>query len=51
MDFWASLEHQLKYKKNLKLTQDLEAQLKECADTIATTDKRMMDIRYKIHQE
>lgn len=51
MDFWASLEHQLKYKKNVELNDELESELKECADIIAETDKKMMDIRNKIHQD
>lgn len=51
MDFWASLEHQLKYKENVNLNKDLEEELKECAETIAETDIKMMAIRNKIHQE
>lgn len=51
MDFWASLEHQLKYKKNVELNEALESELKECANIIAETDKKMMDIRNKIHQD
>lgn len=48
MDFWASLEHQVKYKKELKDTKEIERELKECADTIAATDVQMMNIRNKI---
>lgn len=44
MDFWASLEHQLKYKTNTEVSADLAAQLKDCAETIAATDLRMQDI-------
>lgn len=50
MDFWASLEHQFKYKEDVDLTNDLEKELKECAETIADTDKKMMAIRNKIHK-
>lgn len=51
MDFWASLEHQIKYKKGLEGVQDIEMELKECADTIAQTDRRMQDIRKRIEKE
>ncbi len=49
MDFWASLEHQLKYKKEVPDEQEIIQELKECADTIAATDQRMMAIRNRIH--
>lgn len=50
MDFWASLEHQLKYKQELPNQQDIIAQLKECAEVINATDKRMLDIRRQIEE-
>ncbi len=49
MDFWASLEHQLKYKKSVPDEQEIIRELKDCADTIAATDQRMMAIRNRIH--
>lgn len=48
MDFWASLEHQLKYKQNIPNQQGIVAQLKECADVIAMTDQKMIGIRQQI---
>lgn len=48
MDFWASLEHKLKYKKNLDHQAEISAELKECADSIAALDLRMQDIRDRI---
>ena len=48
MDFWASLEHQIKYKKDIEKPEDIIAELKECADTIAETDLKMIEIRKKI---
>lgn len=48
MDFWASLEHQLKYKENLDNSEEIESELKKCAETIANTDLKMMEIRNKI---
>lgn len=51
MDFWASLEHQLKYKKNIREEEIIVQELKQCAETIAATDRRMMEIRNHINQE
>lgn len=48
MDFWASLEHQLKYKQDIPNQQEIIAQLKTCAEVINATDKRMLDIRHQI---
>lgn len=44
MDFWASLEHKLKYKTNTEVSAELATQLKECAETIAATDLKMQSI-------
>ena len=52
MDFWASVDHQLKYKQNIEYvenTDELSAELKECADIIAQTDARMQAIKNKIY--
>lgn len=48
MDFWASVEHKLKYKKDIKNQEQIVAQLKNCADTIADVDFRMQAIRHDI---
>lgn len=50
MDFWANLEHKMKYKQDVENAEEIIAELKECADTIAETDLRMMKIREKIRQ-
>ncbi len=50
MDFWASLEHDLRYKKELPLIEEIQDELRECAETIATTDLKMMEIRDKIQK-
>lgn len=44
MDFWASLEHELKYKTDTEVSAELAQQLKECAETIAATDMKMQNI-------
>ncbi len=48
MDFWASLEHQMKYKKENTGMTEIASELKSCAETIAATDARMLGIRKKI---
>lgn len=49
MDFWASLEHQLHYKKSGSEGQEeIVRELKECADTIHATDEKMQSIYEKI---
>ena len=49
MDFWASLEHQLRYKKDKELSQDINSELKSCAEASATLDKRMQRLFDEIH--
>ena len=48
MDFWASLEHQLKYKKDIPDQQEIVARLKACADVITQTDEKMLGLRRQI---
>ena len=48
MDFWASLEHKLKYKKDIHDTGEIEQRLKACADSIEALDYQMQEIRDKI---
>lgn len=50
MDFWASLEHQMKYKQDIDNADQIMTELKECADTIAETDMKMLKIREKIRR-
>jgi len=48
MDFWATLEHQLKYRQQLTDGEEIAAHLKECAEIISATDSRMLVIRKQI---
>jgi len=48
MDSWASLEHQLRYKREMANSEEIAGQLKECADLIAEIDSRMLHIRKRI---
>lgn len=45
IDFWAALEHQMKYKKNLPHEAMIREELKRCADEIASVDLSMQTIR------
>ena len=49
MDFWASLEHQLRYKTHSPVPEELRDELHELAGTIADTDLRMQDIYQQIN--
>ena len=44
-DFWATLEHQMKYKKNLPYEEMIRNELKRCADEIASVDLSMQTLR------
>ncbi len=51
MDFWASVEHKIKYKKEIDGADEIINELKECADIISSTDAKLMDIRKKIEAQ
>lgn len=44
MDFWASTEHQLRYKKDREFTEEAQQKLKHCADIMALADEEMQQI-------
>lgn len=50
MDFWASLEHKLRYKKNInpEEAEIIGKELIECSEISASLDKRMEEIRNRI---
>jgi len=48
MDWWASLEHQLRYKQNTFFTEDMSRKLHECAELSAMLDARMNTLRKSI---
>ena len=49
MDFWASLEHQLRYKADVEVPPQISDDLKACADVIAATDEEMQRIAKELH--
>ena len=52
MDFWASLEHRMHYKKNLdeKMQEMLVAELRDCAEESANLDIRMETVKNYIEK-
>lgn len=48
MDCWASLEHQLRYKKDVADTKLLSAELQRCATLSAELDARMDRLRHQL---
>ncbi len=48
MDWWASLEHKIRYKKDVKVPKDIAEELRECAEVAAILDNRMEQIQKKI---
>ena len=51
MDCWASLEHQMKYKKNIENAALIISELHRCADEMASTDMTMQTIRDMIQKD
>ena len=51
MDCWASLEHQLRYKKDLADTKQISSELQRCALLSAELDARMDRLRKQIIDE
>ena len=45
MDFWATLEHQLRYKKDVEFTEEMANDLYRCAEMSAELDLRMGNLR------
>lgn len=49
MDFWASLEHDVRYKADkTKLPEGINEEMYECSDKIAEIDKQMQDMYKRI---
>lgn len=51
MDFWASLEHQLRYKKDFVFTEEMAQELRDCAQLSAQVDLRMDYLRERLAAE
>ena len=49
MNFWASTEHQLRYKKDKPMTPEMHERLKKCADIMADADYQMQKLAEEMH--
>ena len=47
MDYWANLDHQLRYKRGQKQAAVINEELQQCASVITQLDQKMLDIRQK----
>lgn len=50
MDWWASLEHQIRYKKEVTVTQADAKELRDCAEQAALLDHRMEQLYRSIQR-
>ena len=50
MDFWASLEHELRYKTTTKVPDSVRRELFRAAETIAMTDRQMEEIAIELQR-
>ena len=50
MDFWATLDHDMQYKKEVEDAEQIMKELRECAEIIHQTDEKMMRLRERIHR-
>lgn len=51
MNCWASTEHQLRYKKDHVLTDDMQKELKCCAELMAEADQIMQELATDLLKE
>ena len=51
MDFWASIEHKIRYKYERKVPEHIQRELRECADIIRFLDYKMASLNEEVHQE
>ncbi len=49
MDWWASLEHQIRYKKSASITPEIEQEFIQCAQAAAEMDEKMENVQKKIY--
>ncbi len=48
MDWWASLEHRIRYKKNVSISEEIDGELYLCAEISAGLDRHMEEIQQKV---
>ena len=50
MDFWASLEHKIKYKYDWEVPQDIKDELYDCSKVVDTLDDKMLRLHRRVHK-
>lgn len=50
MDFWASLEHTIRYKKDFVITDEISTQLKNCAISSTVWDEKMEHLMHLLYK-
>lgn len=51
MDFWASIEHKIRYKYEKDIPAHIQRELRECADIVKFLDQKMLALNEEVHQE
>ncbi len=51
MDFWASIEHKIRYKYQKDIPEHMKRELKECADIVKFLDRKMLALNEEIAKE
>lgn len=50
MDFWASIEHKIRYKYEKDIPPHVQRELKECADIVKFLDQKMLSLNEEVKQ-
>lgn len=51
MDFWASIEHKIRYKYEKDIPPHIQRELLECSDIVRFLDQKMLALNEEIYQE
>lgn len=49
MDFWASLEHKIKYKYYLNIPETVKTELLDCSQAVDLLDDKMLSLHNRVH--
>ena len=50
MDFWASLEHKIRYKNESEIPDSISKELKQCANMVELMDAEMQSLNNEIEK-
>ena len=51
MDFWASIEHKIRYKYDKEIPPHIQRELLECSDIVRFLDQKMLALNEEIYEE